>query len=126
MVVPNLSKGVSTFAEEGCFFVLRLMMNFADLYKKIIYYMRKRILRFLRRYAHIADYISRVVVFLHNNQEIIQALQDMSFMEIIACTLYGGYLVYQWKILLSECFPRIYYILKKAASLMFVDLALSI
>lgn len=72
--------------------------------------MGKRILRLLRKYAFIADCLRKTIVFLHNNQEIIQALQDMSFMEIIACTLYGGYLVYQWKKLLSECFLRIYFI----------------
>ena len=88
--------------------------------------MGKRILRLLRKYAFIADCLRKTVVFLQNNQEIIQALQDMPFMEATACVLYVGYLLYQWDTYLFECFPWIYYRLKKAASLMFVDLALSI
>lgn len=83
--------------------------------------MGKRLLRLLRKYAFIADGLRKTIVFLQNHQEIIQALQDMSFMEIIICILYGGYLVYQWKTLLSEYFPRIYFIVRKVGTLMLSD-----
>lgn len=110
-------------AENLSFIFKNAFYNFVVHKKKT---MTKRFVTILYRLSPIADIIRKIVKFLQNNPEIMQTLQDMPFMEATACVLYVGYLLYQWDTYLFECFPRIYYILKKAASLMFVDLALSI
>lgn len=83
--------------------------------------MIKRIVIILYRFAPMANRIRRIVKFLQDNPGIMDALQEMSLLEAMSFVLFIGYLVYLWDSLLSERFPRIYFILKKTSSLMLSD-----
>lgn len=70
----------------------------------------------LKKYSSTADIIRKIVMFLQNNPEIIEALQDMSPIEAVACILYAALMVWIWKEFIRENYPILYACLSKMAT----------
>ena len=75
--------------------------------------MKKRILRNLERYAYVADYIGKAVVFLWKHPEVLEVFKDMPFAEALGCIVYIMILLYLWDDFISRKFPIFAALIKK-------------